>query len=162
MGSRFVRPETVTLPISDGDWILVKRRLTVGESREYWARAYRRDRQTGELLVNRRQAGPALVTAYLIDWSLTDDEGKPVLIRGVSAADMRRVLDGLDVDSFTEIRDAIQAHKDAMEKEREEEKKTRRSKMNGAAISPSPSASDGAWAGSASSTPTTTAPSYSS
>ena len=39
--SRFVRPETERLELTDGDWMLVKRRLTAGEQR----RAFEPDRE---------------------------------------------------------------------------------------------------------------------
>ena len=113
--SRFVRPETVTLALSEGDTLVVRATLTNGEQRALFSRLYRRGPSTleapaGPLLVNTDQIGLALVTGYLLDWSLRDDEGKPVRIDGLTVAELERVLDSLTPDSFTEIHEAVAAH----------------------------------------------------
>ena len=38
--NRFVKPETVRLPLSDEDWIDVKRSLTYGEAKRAAAKAF--------------------------------------------------------------------------------------------------------------------------
>ena len=116
--SRFVRPQTTTLTLANGDQLIVRERLTAGEQRAYSARMYT---QTG----NGRQfdpflAGVGAVLAYLLDWNLRDDQGQAVVIRDLSADDLQHVIDSLDVESFHEIRTAIEAHQQAMQ-----EKKTR-------------------------------------
>jgi hypothetical protein len=116
--SRFVRPETVTLTISDGDTLTVKRRLNSGEERALFARMYTAG-VNGQLKVNPFQTGIAIVTAYLLDWSLTDD-GKRVPIAELSVDELTRVLDGLDPTTYGEIRQAIEAHDNAVREEREQ------------------------------------------
>lgn len=122
--SRFVRPETKTIHISDGDWLLVKKRLSAGEQRATLARLYV-ENPDGRYHSNPLQTGIATITAFLLDWSLTDEDGKPVVIRGLSVDDLVAVLDALDLESFAEIKDAINEHENAMIAERAAEKKTR-------------------------------------
>lgn len=108
-GSRFVRPETVTIPISRGDTLTVRKRLNAGERRAAYARMYIQG-EDGRLRVNALHTGIALVVAYLLDWSLVDDDGRRVEIRALSAEDLTRMLDALDPESFQEIKEAIEAH----------------------------------------------------
>ena len=128
--SRFVRPETMTLTLSEGDTLVVRGSLTNGEQRALFTRLYRRGPATpeapaGALLVNPDQVGLALVTTYLLDWTLRDDEGTPVRIDGLSLAELERVLDSLTPDSFTEIHEAVAAHDAAMREARAAKKKIR-------------------------------------
>ncbi len=143
MGSRFVRPDTTVLKISDGDTLTVKRRLTSGEQRACYARMYLAG-VDGQLRVNPMETGLALVTAYLVDWSLTDDADTRVEIRGASIDELTSILNNLDHESFVEIKQAIEAHEVAMVVERTEEKKRMAGATNGLAISPSRSGPDGA------------------
>lgn len=146
--SRFVRPDTVTLPLSNGDTITVKKRLNAGEQRARFARMYQAG-ANGGLTVDPMQVGMPIITAYLVDWTFTDDAGRKVPIAGVSADDLTSVIDSLDVDSFREIRMAIEAHEAAQVAESEDAKKKTRTGANGSeATSPSPSVSAGTSPGS--------------
>lgn len=116
--SRFVQPEEVTLPISDGDTLTVKKSLTEGEQRAAHARMYRPDTDG----INPQEVGIAMVIAYLLDWTLTDAQGNKVLIRGKSPSDVQSVLDALHPQDFAEILDAINTH-DRTEAQRRQEKK---------------------------------------
>lgn len=137
MDSRFLRPDTDTLTLANGDTLTVKRRLTAGDSR----------------VMKGMQAIPTLVElglvlAYLLDWSLVGLDGAKVPIADLAQADFVRTLDALDDESFDEIHAAIQAHVAAMAAERAEEKK-RKARMRGdAPISPSPFVVVGASSGS--------------
>lgn len=144
--SRFVRPEAVRVPLkSNGDWIEIKRRLNTGE---YRARLARMSLAVdGELQVNRLQLGMATVTAYLLDWSLTDDAGKPVGIRGLDADALASVLDSLNPEDFGEILEAIEQHESKMDAERVAEKNGHDGANTSPAISPSPSNAAGATSG---------------
>jgi hypothetical protein len=99
--NRFVEPRTVRLPLTDGDWIEVKDELTVGETKTYEASGL--------------GAGGAIdwptyyiarVCVYLQDWSLRDAQDKPVDVS-------REAVSALDTDTFTEIENAISAHRKA-------------------------------------------------
>ena len=119
--SRFVRPDVVTIKISQGDTLTVKRRLTSGERRASFARMYLAGAD-GRLKVNPLATGMALITAYLVDWSLVDDDGKLVVIRDQPVEAVTAALDALDQESFTEIKEAIEAHERDMNVEREAER----------------------------------------
>ena len=61
--------------------------------------------------------------SYLIDWSITDADDKPIRIRDQSYAFVAAALRNQTPESLREILDAIQAHDGAMTAEREHEKK---------------------------------------
>ena len=120
--SRIVRPDTVTLPISEGDTITIKRRLSAGDRLDALQRMYR-DTDRGRLW-DPVQSGMALMLAYLVDWTLVNEDGSRLSIAGKSAAELEAILRLLYFEDFAEIRDAINAHDDAMAAERAEQKKT--------------------------------------
>jgi hypothetical protein len=115
--SRFVRPETTVLTLSDGATLTVKKRLTHGEQTESFARMYLAG-VDGSLRVNPLQSSMALVTAYLVDWTVTDDTGSVVSIAGKSVGEVEAVLNAMGPDDFAEIKSAIEAHERAMSAER--------------------------------------------
>lgn len=120
--SRIVRPETVTLPISDGDHLVVKKRLTAGERRRRLARMYVHN-GNGDTHVDPLQVGLATILAYLVDWSLVDLEGKPLGLADRDEAAVVAILDAIDVESYREIQAAIEAHEAAELEARTAEKK---------------------------------------
>jgi len=136
MSIRFVRPERVVLPLSGGDSLIVRKRLTAGEQRQQFVRAYTAD-GTGKLRVNLIETGMALITAYLIDWNQHDDPDAS--IKGLSVDELTEVLNLLDPASFTEIKEAIERHELAMLAERDAEKNDQGGEKGSAAILPSPS-----------------------
>jgi hypothetical protein len=147
MPSRVVRPETTKLSISGGDWLLVKKRLTHGEQQAAFARRYVTDVEGAK--VNLLQhTGLALITSYLLDWSLTDLEDKPLGIRGEPISVVEAHLNAIDPGSFDEIRDAIRAHEAAMDAERDAQKKIHGGEPASSPISPSPSDAIGSSTGS--------------
>ena len=120
--SRIVRPDTVTLPISEGDTITIKRRLSAGDRLDALQRMYR-DTDRGRLW-DPVQSGMALMLAYLVDWTLVNEDGSRLSIAGKSPTELEAILRLLYFEDFAEIRDAINAHDDAMAAERAEQKKT--------------------------------------
>jgi hypothetical protein len=144
MGS-FVKPESVRLDLPDGSFITVKKRLTVGEREDVFAR----------MTTDRRELRTAKVAAYLLYWSLTDGdrsgEGLPVPMSPDLPEQQRLdTIRSLDPDVFDEIRQAIDAHELAMQKEREAQKKILRGARESPAISSSPDTLAGAMSGSVS------------
>jgi hypothetical protein len=121
--SRFVRPQTRTLTLANGDQLIVREQLTAGEQRAHFARVYTTS-ATGRLIVNPLMVGIGVVLAYLLDWTLRDDAGQLVAIRDLSPDDLQRVIDSLDTESFQEIRAAVEAHEAAMVAARTEKKTT--------------------------------------
>lgn len=144
--SRFVRPETVVLKISQGDTLTVKKRLNSGEERDLFSRMYVAG-VDGLLKMNPFQTGISMVTAYLLDWSLTDN-GKLVPIRDLSVEALTSVLNGLEPSTYAEIREAIETHDGATRARREQEKNA----MDGETVlpvtSPLPSGVTGVTSGS--------------
>jgi len=121
--SRFVRPHTRTLTLANGDQLIVREQLTAGEQRAHFARVYTTTAD-GRLVVNPLMVGIGVVLAYLLDWTLRDDQDQLVAIRDLSPDDLQRVIDSLDTDSFKEIRAAVEAHEAAMVAARAEKKTT--------------------------------------
>ena len=146
MGSRVVRPDTDTLSISDGDWILVKKRLNHGEQQAAFEHRFVSD-SSGQR-VNLALAGMENITAYLLDWSLTGLDGQLLVIKGQPLDVVEGHLNRIEPESVVEIRDAIDAHVRAQAVARAEEKKLRTGGSADARISPLPSAVAGASSGS--------------
>jgi len=147
MSSRIRRPETLRLPLSRGDWIVVKKHLTAGETRRVFRRMIRKGATGDE--IDSLQVGLSKMVVYLVDWSITDADDQPVIIRGQTEDVVADVLEMLDVESFAEILKAIETHERTMELEREDEKKTGNGSSRLEAISPSLASLDGATNGSA-------------
>jgi len=120
MGSWFVKPETVRIDIDEGQWIRVKKRLTVGEERKSHAALVKEVRQDGRITPNMEMMGKAEVMAYLIDWSLCDDEGAPIKLD--TEGKLADAIDSLSPEHFKIISSAISTHIDKMEAERVERK----------------------------------------
>jgi hypothetical protein len=106
--SRFVRPETVTLPISDGDTITVRKELNNGELREL--AKHGSIAGTSPPKMDPIKVGPALLAAYLLDWSFTDASGARVEIRNASREELLDTIDQLRASDVTEMIAAISAH----------------------------------------------------
>jgi hypothetical protein len=134
MSSRMRKPETALLNISRGDWLLVKKHLTAGEQRQMFRRMLTAKDGTA---VEPISVGLSKMVAYLLDWSVTDADDKPVVIRDQPDDVVASILDNLDTDSFREIRQAIEAHDEAMEAAREAEKNSQDGGRESSPISPS-------------------------
>ncbi len=120
MISRFVNADVVTLPLSNGDSLTVRRRLNAGESRERIERMT--EQVDGELRVKLIAVPMATMTAYLLDWTFTDDTGARMPIRGLSQSELESTLNNLDPEDFREVREAIDAHHAATQAEAEKKR----------------------------------------
>jgi hypothetical protein len=147
MGSRFVRPEPHTIHISDGDTITVKKRLNHGDQSEGFARMYVTGAD-GSLRVNPLASEMSTVITYLLDWSLTDDDGHLVQIRDQPTESVIAALNALEPESFAEINAAIEEHARAEKAARDEKKRIRTGASKLDPTLPSPSAAAGALSGS--------------
>ena len=132
MASRIRPPETVVIPISQGDTITVKRFLNAAEFRQV-IRAATRPMKIGantntdhdlSLDIDPTASALATILAYLLDWTFTDFNGHPILIREQPADVVTAALDAIDADSYMEVQRAIQAHDTAMRAWIAAEKKT--------------------------------------
>ena len=147
---RFVRPDDLcVLPISGGDRLTVRRRLSYGERQDAYARMYT-PTVAGEMKVDPFRMPLAMVLAYLVDWTFTRDGEKwtisPLVL---SLKEREQALRQLDPDSFDEIKRAIDSHEAAQAEAREQEKKRPGGVNDAEAISPLPSAAAGVLTGSA-------------
>lgn len=122
----FVGVETDVLPLPNGQTITVRRRLNTGEIRARLGRSStlaHGTRTSDPLLV-----GMATVTAYLLDWTVTDRNGSVMPIHTLTHqhdyAGLEQVLNNLEGDVFGDIFKAIDAHEDARNAARAAEKKT--------------------------------------
>jgi len=145
--SRFVRPDVKVLTLANGDTLTVRRRINSGQQRAAFNRMYKPGAD-GKLHVDPLMTGIALVSAYLLDWTLRDDDDRIVDIRGAAVEELIDILDSLTPESFTEIKEAIEAHEGRMVAERLAEKNDRDGENSASAISLSQSEPAGASSGS--------------
>jgi hypothetical protein len=136
--NRFVRPEVVRLQLSGGDFIDVKKELNTGESRRVFARMAR-DMTPGEnVKLDPQQVGMAKVVEYLIGWSFTDEDGRPVPLP--ESPEMKEaVISNLHIDTWNEIRLAVDEHEERVDAQRAQEKKVPTIESSSKTTSPSPS-----------------------
>jgi hypothetical protein len=142
IGSRVVTPGEVRVPISGGDWLVLKRRLNAGEEMAVFAASRRLDSLPDDPAarqIDPIRAATALVVGYLLDWSLVGPDGLPLGIRGMPGEFVEAALLSLDTDDYTEILTAVQAHDAAIR----QEKKRRRSAPGSPGTWPSPESAAG-------------------
>jgi hypothetical protein len=114
--SRFPKPALDVLPLANGDTITVRRALTHGETLDQFARMYQTTRDgayvyaEGRPVVDPLKTGDAVIVAYLVDWTIRDDDDAVIPIRGLSPDELADVIRNLDHESAVEIRAAIQDH----------------------------------------------------
>jgi hypothetical protein len=127
MGSRYRRQEELRIELSEGDWLLVRKHLTAGEERDAYARIIKAGtvKQGEKPEFDLEHLGIAQAVSYLIDWSITDADDKPIRIRDQGYAFVAAALRNQTPESLREILEAIQAHDSAMTAERELQKKDR-------------------------------------
>ena len=148
--SRFVKPETVRLALSAGDWILVKGRLNAGEHDWLFDESMLKDAQgaavlgaDGKPILDPVKTSRAIILAYLVDWSLTTDDGQPVDIRHQPPEFIWSVIGDLDFETRQEILEAVTAHDTRARAAAAEEKKRRMSATGSASTSRLPAAAAG-------------------
>jgi len=112
---RFVQPEVVRIPISDSDFIDIKKELTAGEQRLIYSSLVKTLSFGEKAVLDPRMVGMTKIMAYLVAWSFTDSDGRPVSVS-------ESAVNNLDLDSYSEIEKAIDAHDAAAEAARVERK----------------------------------------
>jgi hypothetical protein len=141
MSSRMRKPEETMLQISCGDWLLVKKHLTAGETRRLMGRVLTNMPSGQEPILDPLKVGVSHVQAYLLDWSILDADNRPILFKDSKGEpDLEKIaaaLDELEPEALAEIIEAITTHDAAMKAERVAEKNARA----GVTSSPATSAS---------------------
>src|SRR5262245_2082346 len=132
MGSpRIRRPDVDVVPIDGGDTLTLKKYLTAAELRTM-IRASTRPVKFDASMVNGKDValeidptenGLAMILAYLVDWTFTDFDGKPIVIRDQPESVVRAALDAIDADTYVLVNHAVQVHDTAMKRAIEHEKK---------------------------------------
>jgi hypothetical protein len=122
MSARVRIPETVILPISQGDSITVKKHLTAGEFRAFARATYAIDRAGTQVEANPIDIAIAKILTYLLDWTLTDHADRPLVIWQQPADVVTAALNAIDPECYAEILQAITAHETAMRALRLEKK----------------------------------------
>jgi hypothetical protein len=117
--NRFVKPKTITIEISEGDKIQIKKELTVGERKSMYAKSMEQIQQDGDnepkITMNVAEAAFAKVNTYLVGWSFEEEDGNGDVIPVELTEDAVR---SLDEDTFAEIEAAIDKHVENLEKEK--------------------------------------------
>lgn len=105
----FVTAETVRLALSEDDWIDVKKGLAYGERAHVRSLLYGRVSETGvgDPGIDLEAASIEFLVAWIVDWSFTDANGKPVAVT-------RDAVRALDPDLADEAQAAIAEHMQAM------------------------------------------------
>lgn len=106
MACKFAEPATTKLTLPDGDWLVVKTNLSVGEVRAH-ARLLEGIGPDGEKRA-RLPVSFAQIVTFLVDWNLKDKEGAAVPIE--LEVDRIAALDALRQEDYEPIRDAIEQH----------------------------------------------------
>jgi hypothetical protein len=127
---RFVQPEAVRVPLSEGDWVEFKKRLSVGEEREAFQAVVGEVNPEGWRRPNMKMMGIAEVVAYVVDWSFKDAQDKPI----PASAD---AIKQLSPDDFKEIEQALERHIASVEAEDAARKNDQGGKSKSEVISPS-------------------------
>lgn len=109
--NRFVQPEIVRLELTDGDWLEVRKELSMGEARRAMARTIKTMRADGRIEPDLEMVGRAEIAAYIVDWSFVDAQDKRVPYTDAA-------LDNLTGDTYAEIEAAVRAHIASVEDER--------------------------------------------
>ena len=123
MGSRYLKDEDLRIPISRGDWLLVRKHLTAGDERDIQVHTVKSSIAGEKPELDLGQLGYSQAAGYLLDWSITDADDKPVVIRDRPYAEVVAKLRAQTPESVAEILEAIQAHDAAMRAERDFQKK---------------------------------------
>ena len=117
--NRFPKPKVVRLDISDGDWIEVKSKLNVGERKKMFAESITKMGgkigEDAEYDLDAVKMSFAKVAAYLVDWSLAEEDEKGAVVPVEISLES---IQALDEDSFVEIEEAIDKHIEETEKEK--------------------------------------------
>jgi hypothetical protein len=115
MDSPFVQPAIVRLQLKQNRWIDVRRELTYGEHQMMFAKM-RKQFGIGEPpVLDVTMIGRARMDAYIVAWSFTDPQGKPVALTPAA-------LENLKTGVANEIRDALELHEETVKAENEAEK----------------------------------------
>lgn len=103
--NRFIVPDTVRIPLSNEEWIEIKKELNAGEERKQSALALVPILLNGKIVdrVDWSQYEILRALLWLVKWHVHDEKGEvpPLTLDSIRA---------LDVETFNEINDHIYVH----------------------------------------------------
>jgi hypothetical protein len=126
--NRFVTPGITRLPLSDGDWIDVKKELNAGEQRAIFTDLVKEMVAGEKPHLDPKQVGKTKLMQYIVAWSFADAKGDVVPFS-------EGALENLDPDTYGELVEAVDAHEETAEKVRAERKNDRSGESTSKAIS---------------------------
>ena len=104
----FVEPSVVRVSLDDGQWLDLKRELTVGESMAVQQRLIKTVRADGRVEPDLKEIWKANICAYIVGWSLTrNDQQVPFSFDAV---------DNLTKSAWERISQVVTAHIEAGDK----------------------------------------------
>lgn len=113
--SRFASGAAVRLPLSEGDWVLVRAELTYGQQRRLAAagvtgvpEALAAQGQGQRLSMDLAAFDIERLCTWVMDWSFVDDDGVRVEVS-------REAIEALQPEAAAEIQTALDAHVEALE-----------------------------------------------
>jgi len=113
--SRFASGAAVKLPLSEGDWVLVRAELTYGQQRRLAGAgltgvpdALAAQGQGERLGIDLAAYDLERLCTWVMDWSFKDGDGDRVLVS-------REAIEGLTPETAQEIGAALDAHVEALE-----------------------------------------------
>lgn len=115
MSTRFVKPDVVRIPVSEGDWIEIKRELTYGEQQRLAGMALVNVQPgaggEGALGIDVERHALGKLQLWLTDWSFRDEHDKPVRLT-------RDAIAALNQETAEELLTAIDRHAEELEREK--------------------------------------------
>lgn len=130
MGSPFVVPSVVRLPLPGGDWIDVKKELTYGEQQVMFAKMRRQFGPNEPPMLDSTRIGRARMEAFIVGWSFVDPSGQPIPV-SVGAIEQLRIA------TANALRAALEEHEERVLAEQEAEKNGQDGANVSSPISPS-------------------------
>jgi hypothetical protein len=123
MAFKFASSKTVRIDIpKHGEWIDIKAQLSIAERNEITKRGVRHagigdDAKDQKAITSVGLDIPGAkvekVVQYLVDWSMKDEGGTLVILRGKTEGERRDLVKALDEDTFAAIEEAIDGHEKA-------------------------------------------------
>jgi hypothetical protein len=124
---RGVTPERVRLPLSDGDYVDVKRYLTAGEYRKLLYDQFTNAPVGEKVTLDYAKIGTSKLLAYILGWSFVSVvDQQPIPYDPQDPEELRRSAldDLLDPDTYRELIAAVTAHEEREAAALEAQKKT--------------------------------------
>jgi hypothetical protein len=122
---RVVAPEEVRLPLSDGDYIDVKKELNAGEYRKLLFDQFKDAPSSDAVILDPAKIGISKLLAYILGWNLVGFHNEPLPYRIDQPEEVRRAtIDSLDKSTYRELIAAVTAHEAAEDARLEAQKKT--------------------------------------